>query len=304
MPPLYHRVWQYLKYKTNHRMQSIPMRDGSHFDVKPGQHLTSIRNIAKGVGYMERHRFHEPNPRTIRSILNWLEQEHMISINRGLGNRQYTLITLTHWEKYQLEESKVTVDTPVGAPVDTPVDTPVGAHKQEVKEVKELNTTATTKRAHENSSGDSGGISTPDPLRGDRSRSSGVREIPQTPERGRDALDKLCERYNELRTMQVGTKQYPKPADYDAMTDLLQQVPPEDALRLLNQCFEDFNQRARHSPGAKISSFRYCSKYIVDHYRALQAKQQAKKTIRKRGVKPREKPAGYAYQYDQVDLPF
>src|SRR5699024_5277016 len=101
MPPLYHRVWQYLKYKVNHSPNKIPMENGSFFDIQPGQHMTSIRNISQGVGYYEGLKWREPNPKTISTILKWLEKQNMITIDRGKGNRQYTLITLLNWDLYQ-----------------------------------------------------------------------------------------------------------------------------------------------------------------------------------------------------------
>jgi len=114
MPPLYHRVWQYLKYKANYDVGEIPMRDGSTFRVEPGQHLTSVRQIAKGVGWYEGKAWKEPNPKTIDTILKWLEKKSMISINRGTGNREYTLVTLINWAIYQHEavssNSKVTAE--------------------------------------------------------------------------------------------------------------------------------------------------------------------------------------------------
>lgn len=106
MPPLYHRVWQYLKYKVNHAEADIPMRDGSFMKIIPGQHLTSVRGIAQGVGYYEGTKWKEPNPKTISSILAWLEKQNMIKIERGQGNRQYTLITLLNWDLYQSEKSQ------------------------------------------------------------------------------------------------------------------------------------------------------------------------------------------------------
>jgi hypothetical protein len=114
MPPLYHRVWQYLKYQVNHEHNEIPMRDGSKFKIKKGQHLTSVRGIAKGIGWYEGIKWKEPNPKTINVILEWLVKQDMILIERGQGNRQYTLITLLNWEYYQPKSnqgnSKVTVD--------------------------------------------------------------------------------------------------------------------------------------------------------------------------------------------------
>ena len=106
MPPLYHRVWQYIKYKVNHKDFHLPMRDGTQLLIKSGQHLTSLRSIGDGVSWFEGHRHRVPNARTIQKILNWLENNKMISIERGKGNRQYTLINLVNWEFYQSNEVK------------------------------------------------------------------------------------------------------------------------------------------------------------------------------------------------------
>jgi hypothetical protein len=112
MPPLYHRVWQWLKYQVNHEPNEIPMLDGTKFKVKKGQRLTSVRNIAQGIGWYEGLIWKEPNPKTVSNVLVWLEKNDMILIERGRGNRQYTLITLLNWDKHQCKSdggnSKVT----------------------------------------------------------------------------------------------------------------------------------------------------------------------------------------------------
>jgi hypothetical protein len=104
MPPLYHRVWQWLKYQVNHNDAEIPMSDGTKLRIRKGQHLTSVRKIARGVGWYERGIWEEPNPKTIDSILKWLVSSHMITISRGLKNRQYTLITILNWTLYQVDD--------------------------------------------------------------------------------------------------------------------------------------------------------------------------------------------------------
>jgi hypothetical protein len=106
MPPLYHRVWQWLKYQVNHEPNEIPMKDGTRFKIKKGQHLTSVRNIAQGVGWYEGMKWKEPNPKTVTVILEWLVQNEMIDIDRGKGNRQYTLISLLNWDSHQSKEDK------------------------------------------------------------------------------------------------------------------------------------------------------------------------------------------------------
>lgn len=112
MPPLYHRVWQWLKYQVNHEPNEIPMLDGTKFKIKKGQRLTSVRKIAQGIGWYEGMIWKEPNPKTVSNVLVWLEKNGMILIERGRGNRQYTLITLLNWDKHQCKSdggnSKVT----------------------------------------------------------------------------------------------------------------------------------------------------------------------------------------------------
>jgi hypothetical protein len=106
MPPLYHRVWQWIKYKVNHEDAEIPARDGTKFHIKKGQHLTSVRSIAEGVKWYEGLKEKVPNPKTINAILAWLVKQDMIQIDKGKGNRQYTLITVVNWESYQSKDDK------------------------------------------------------------------------------------------------------------------------------------------------------------------------------------------------------
>jgi predicted transcriptional regulator len=106
MPPLYHRVWQWLKYQVNHSPERIPMRDGTFLNIERGQKLTSVRTIAENVAWYEGYKYHEPNPKTISTILDWLVKNEMIQIERGKGNRQYTLITLINWDIYQSKQDK------------------------------------------------------------------------------------------------------------------------------------------------------------------------------------------------------
>ncbi len=110
MPPLYYKVWQYLKYKANHQNNIIPMSDGTKEEIERGQHLTSYRAIARGVSYYEGAKYKEPNPKTIKKIIEWLEKNNMITVNNGRGNRQYTKITIVNYSIYQgEEEEEVTV---------------------------------------------------------------------------------------------------------------------------------------------------------------------------------------------------
>lgn len=103
MPPMYHRVWQYLKYTVNHSPARIPNKDGTFTDIAPGQHATSYRYLAKGVGYYEGTKWKEPNPKTIKAILDWLVTQNMITIQ---GNTYGTVVTVVNWSLYQSEKVK------------------------------------------------------------------------------------------------------------------------------------------------------------------------------------------------------
>jgi len=76
MPPLYHRAWQWLKYSVNHDETTVPGHDGTKITVLPGQRITSMRQIAKGIGWFEGRKWREPNPKTVKTILDWMVREN------------------------------------------------------------------------------------------------------------------------------------------------------------------------------------------------------------------------------------
>lgn len=98
MPPLYHRTWQWIKYKAYHDSCNIPNKDGTITHINPGQFPTSYRNIAKGIGYYEQRKWQEPNVKTVKSILDWLTQNKMITV---YGNTLGTIVTVENWALYQ-----------------------------------------------------------------------------------------------------------------------------------------------------------------------------------------------------------
>ncbi len=78
----------------------IPFRDGSRVKVGEGERITSLRQIAEGVGYYENGVWKVPHVETIRRILQWLEGEQMISLGR---DRRYTHLKVLNWGVYQGE---------------------------------------------------------------------------------------------------------------------------------------------------------------------------------------------------------
>ena len=101
MPPLYHRVWQYLKYDVNHQDKTVPTKTGK-ITVKKGQTITSYQRIAEKVAWYEWGVEKVPNKKTIKAILDWLEQAEMIVRE---SNAKGTLITICNYCEYQGAEN-------------------------------------------------------------------------------------------------------------------------------------------------------------------------------------------------------
>lgn len=95
MPPLHYKVWKWILYKADH---------------KTGVLKTSIQRIAEGVEWEEYGCPRTPNKKTISRILDWLQDENMVSReSNGKGNATYTSITVINWDTYQnTEQEKVT----------------------------------------------------------------------------------------------------------------------------------------------------------------------------------------------------
>jgi len=267
MPPLYHRIWQYLKYTVNHQDNTIPMRDGTFLTIKAGQHLTSVRDIAKNVGWYEGVKWKEPNPKTVSTILDWLVKQSMIEINKGKGNRQYTLISLSNWDLYQQKHiegnSKVTDREHL-----------VDINKNEKECFK--NDFATTAAADSvPTREESDGVLTTDQS-GDPVPSG---EISQTSNLAEKAI---LDRFVQLRARGFATS----PTDEMAAKEIIAGgVSLEDTLVYLKAVFDEFNPK--HSRD-RINSLSYCVGPILDkHHQKLESQKLADSPIPTRDVKPK-----------------
>ncbi len=114
MPPLYLRVFERLILEANHADAEIPYNGGKKL-IKRGERLTSARQICDWVAWYERGVLKIPNPKTIQTILDWLEANKMIEIYGVKGNRKETHYNIVNYGIYQEEDSpKVTVTGEVG----------------------------------------------------------------------------------------------------------------------------------------------------------------------------------------------
>lgn len=97
-----------------------------------------------------------------------------------------------------------------------------------------------------------------------------------------DPIDAIANRFADLRSIQEGRPTYPNTKDYQAIAQIVARgMPLSQTIELLEQCFKDFEER-RESPDERIKVFSYCEKYILDHYKKVQAKEEAKKLAKRR----------------------
>ncbi|MCM3395938.1 hypothetical protein [Cytobacillus oceanisediminis] len=98
----------------------------------------------------------------------------------------------------------------------------------------------------------------------------------------KDPVDVIAEKFIDLRTAAEGRSVYPTTKDYEAIARIVARgMPLPQTIKLLEQCFAEYEER---QPNGAIKAFGYCEKYIMDHYEALIARQQAKEAAK--NVKP------------------
>ena len=128
MPPIYHRVWYWLRMNVQYADFLFPVRRAYGVWVLEGQRLTSIQQICEGVKWTEWGVEKVPNKRTIAAVLDWLKSRHMVTVE---SNATGTLITVVNWHLYNLKDKeKVTAESNAKY---TP-----SAHKEEREERKEV----------------------------------------------------------------------------------------------------------------------------------------------------------------------
>ena len=98
----------------------------------------------------------------------------------------------------------------------------------------------------------------------------------------KDPVDVIAEKFIDLRTVAEGRSVYPTTKDYEAIARIVARgMPLPQTIKLLEQCFAEYKER---QPNGAIKAFGYCEKYIMDHYDALVAREQAKEAAK--NVKP------------------
>lgn len=109
MPPIYHRVWYWLRLNVQHEVYLFPTRERFGIWVLPGQRMTSLLQIAEGVAWREWGKEKVPNKRTIKAVLDWLEVQKMVT---AVSNAKGTLISIVNWHSYNdVPAEKVTANS-------------------------------------------------------------------------------------------------------------------------------------------------------------------------------------------------
>ncbi|HHW03383.1 MAG TPA: hypothetical protein GXX35_11365 [Thermoanaerobacterales bacterium] len=145
MPPLYLRVFERLIIEANHQDNEIPYKKHSQDIackklIKRGERLTSIRQICQWVGWYERGIFKMPNPKTIKTILDWLQQNDMIQIYNDEGNRKETHYRIVNYEIYQSDDDiKVTEKKQSGNSKETEKKQSLDTNKNDKNDKNEKN---------------------------------------------------------------------------------------------------------------------------------------------------------------------
>ncbi|MBM7633863.1 DNA-binding transcriptional regulator YhcF (GntR family) [Geomicrobium sediminis] len=253
MPPHYHRIWQYLKYSANHQDKRIPFDDW-FITIKAGQHLTSIRKIAKGVGWYERGQFKELNPKTVSKVLEWLVNQKMITVSNGQSNNKYTLVTLLNWESYQTSINEGNDESNgEGTPKEQLLDI-----NKNVKEClkNDFTTTATNMRMEE-----SDGV-----LTADRNGES-VSKADEISHTSADPVRTILDKYIQLR----GSGFMESTKDFTAAQEIVGAgVKLDDALEWLQERFDTYAPRHNRD---RIQSLDYCVGFILDRHHDKQSRQ-------------------------------
>jgi len=97
MPPIYHRVWYWIRLNVQYETYLFPTPGKFGIWVLPGQRITSLRQIAEGVSWKEWGVVKIPNSKTIKAILGWLENQEMVTVE---SNTKGTLISVVNWNSY------------------------------------------------------------------------------------------------------------------------------------------------------------------------------------------------------------
>ncbi|OXS77923.1 hypothetical protein [Domibacillus enclensis] len=106
-----------------------------------------------------------------------------------------------------------------------------------------------------------------------------------------DPVDLIAERFADLKTAQQGKPSFPTIEDYQEIAQIVVHGGSVSrTIEFLEQCFAEYSVR---KPNGKITSFKYCKDYILDHHQALEAKEAAKNLAKRRIPDDGKKTSGH-----------
>jgi hypothetical protein len=109
MPPIYHRIFFYLRQKVNWATKLFPTRYSLGIWVSPGMILTSCNQIAEGISYRENNREIVPDRKTIMRALEWMQTENMLQLTCHTNG---TMIYLNNWDTYNVDNAELVPPIP------------------------------------------------------------------------------------------------------------------------------------------------------------------------------------------------
>lgn len=221
-------------------------RDGVTWGIVLGNKPLKLNELASQFGV---------NEKTVRRWLEALEKHDYIKVTRAPHG---LILTVKNSKKF-----KERVDTNVQSRSDTNVQSDSEWTNMSIHDRTEMSTHP-DKNVHSNK---------------DIIKINNYTAATTINNNSQDEIDRIAEYFAALKTAQKGRPCHPTARDYSAIKRVVAAgVPIPTTIRLLEQCFIEHGNR---EPSGAIESFRYCEKYILDRYKALLARNEARKENRR-----------------------
>lgn len=277
------RLFVYLIGKASHQ-------DGINHKglvLNKGQFVRSYRKLADDLTFKEGRGYKKYSLSTIKNSIKKLVDDERIAVDETkLG----TLFTIINYEKYQETSQKVhSTPNTYNEKRDVSPNVNRTVHRTPNDERNTYNGNGCSDVENVSPNALKSFNRTPndekEPVRRTISRINTITTTTKENNahaREKDPVDEIANKFVDLRTMQEGRVVYPNPKDYESITRVVARgMPLPQTIQLLEQCFAEYNKR---DPHGRITSFRYCEKYIVDRFEEMKAREIARQAA-KRSVK-------------------
>lgn len=99
--PLYHRVWQFIKYNVCYK--EIGQKSGlkEMWNLGKGEYYCKLSDIVRGTGWYNDGIWIEMEIHVIKEILSWMISAEMIDVKYMDSKGNYMVIKIKNWGNYQ-----------------------------------------------------------------------------------------------------------------------------------------------------------------------------------------------------------